>query len=80
MVLKEDRRIKKSLMANIFAGRIVRVVEKGADHTLFFKQSRDDYDFEISMPNLAYRNLRIMEGQLVKVAFKWESIWLIPEG
>jgi molybdate transport system ATP-binding protein len=79
MVLKEDRRIKKSLMANIFTGRIVRVVEKGADHTLFFKQSQEDYDFEISMPNLAYRSLRIMEGQLVKVAFKWESLWLIPE-
>ena len=79
MVLKEDRRIKRSLMANIFTGRIVRVVEKGADHTLFFKQGQEDYDFEISMPNLAYRALRIKEGQLVKVAFKWESIWLIPE-
>jgi len=79
MVLKEDKRIKKSLMANIFTGKIVRIVEKGAEHTLFFKQSRDDYDFEISMPNLAYRSLRIKEGQLVKVAFKWESIWLIPD-
>jgi molybdate transport system ATP-binding protein len=79
MVLKEDRPIKKSLSANIFTGRIVRIVEKGAEHTLFFKQSRDDYDFEISLPNLAYRSLRIQEGQLVKVAFKWESIWLIPE-
>jgi molybdate transport system ATP-binding protein len=79
MVLKEDRPIKKNLKANIFAGNIVRIVEKGAEHTLFFKQSRDDYDFEISMPNLAYRSLRIKEGQLVKVAFKWESIWLIPE-
>jgi molybdate transport system ATP-binding protein len=79
MVLKEDRPIKKNLKANIFTGRIVRIVEKGAEHTLFFKQSRDDYDFEISLPNLAYRSLRIKEGQLVKVAFKWESIWLIPE-
>jgi ABC-type Fe3+/spermidine/putrescine transport system ATPase subunit len=79
MVLKEDKRIKRSLMANIFTGKIARTVEKGSEHTLFFKQSRDDYDFEISMPNLAYRSLRIREGQLVKVAFKWESIWLIPE-
>jgi molybdate transport system ATP-binding protein len=79
MVLKEDRPIKKNLKANIFTGKIVRIVEKGAEHTLFFKQSRDDHDFEISMPNLAYRSLRIKEGQLVKVAFKWESIWLIPE-
>jgi molybdate transport system ATP-binding protein len=80
MVLKEDRPVKKNLRANIFTGNIVRIVEKGAEHTLFFKQSRDDYDFEISMPNLAYRSLRIKEGQLVKVAFKWDSIWLIPEG
>jgi molybdate transport system ATP-binding protein len=79
MVLKEDRPIKKNLRANIFTGKIVRIVEKGAEHTLFFKQSRDDYDFEISMPNLAYRSLGIKEGQPVKVAFKWESIWLIPE-
>ena len=80
MVLKEDRPIKKNLRANIFTGKIIRIVEKGAEHTVFFKQSRDDYDFEISIPNLAYRSLRIKEGQLVKVAFKWESIWLIPEG
>ena len=79
MVLKEDRPIKKSLRANIFTGKIGRIVEKGSEHTLFFKQSRDDYDFEISMPNVAYRSLRIKEGQLVKVAFKWESIWLMPE-
>jgi ABC-type sulfate/molybdate transport systems ATPase subunit len=79
MVLKEDRPIKKSLKANIFTGKIVRIVEKGAEHTLFFKQSGDDYDFEISIPNLAYRSLRIQEGQVVKVAFKWESIWIIPQ-
>jgi len=79
MILKEDRPIKKNLKANIFAGKIVRIVEKGAEHTLFFKQSQDDYDFEISISNLAYRSLRIKEGQMVNVAFKWESIWLIPE-
>ena len=43
------------------------------------KQSQDDYDFEISISNLAYRGLRIKEGQMVNVAFKWESIWVIPE-
>jgi molybdate transport system ATP-binding protein len=79
MVLKADRPIKKNLKANIFTGKIVRIVEKGSEHTLFFKQSQDDYDFEISMPNLAYRSLRIKEGQTVNVAFKWESILLIPE-
>jgi len=79
MVLKEDRPIKKNLKANIFTGEIVRVVEKGAEHSLFFKQSRDGYDFEISMPNLAYRSLRVKEEQLVNVAFKLESIWIIPQ-
>ncbi|MFB3885336.1 MAG: ABC transporter ATP-binding protein [Thermodesulfobacteriota bacterium] len=78
MVLKENRPIKKNLKANTFTGRIVRIVEKGTEHTLFFKQGGDDYDFEISLPNLPYRSLRIREGQLVKVAFKWESIWLLP--
>jgi molybdate transport system ATP-binding protein len=78
MVLKEDRPIKKNLKANVFSGQIVRVVEKGAEHTLLFKQSRNEYDFEIFMPNLAYRSHCIKEGQFVKVAFKWESIWLIP--
>ncbi len=79
MILKADRPVKRNLKANIFAGRIVRIVEKGAEHTLFFKQTQDDYDFEISISNLAYRGLRIKEGQTVNVAFKWESIWLIPE-
>jgi ABC-type sulfate/molybdate transport systems ATPase subunit len=78
MILKEGRPIKKNLEGNIFTGQIVRIVEKGAEHTLFFKQSQDDYDFEISISNLAYRSLGLREGQLVSVAFKWESIWLLP--
>ena len=49
-----ERPVKKNLQGNIFTGKIVRIVEKGAEHTLFFKQSQDDYDFEISMSNLAY--------------------------
>ena len=74
MILKEDKPVKKSLKANILAGQIVRVDERGAEHTLFFKQSRNDYDFEICISNLAYRSLGLREGQLVRVAFKWESI------
>ncbi|HUL31258.1 MAG TPA: ABC transporter ATP-binding protein [Thermodesulfobacteriota bacterium] len=79
MILKEGRPVKQNLNGNVFTGEIIRIVEKGSEHALFFKQSQDDYDFEISMPNLAYRSLRIREGQPVRVAFKWESIWLIPE-
>ena len=79
MILKEGRPIKKSLQGNIFTGKIVRIVEKGSEHTLFFKQSQDDYDFEISISNLAYRSLQLKEGQGVSVAFKWESIWVLPE-
>jgi molybdate transport system ATP-binding protein len=79
MILKENRPIKKNLKANIFTGQIVRIVEKGSEHTLFFKQGRNDYDFEICISNLAYRSLGIKEGQTVQVAFKWESIWLLPE-
>jgi molybdate transport system ATP-binding protein len=79
MIVKKDRPIKKNLQGNIFTGKIVRIVEKGAQHTLFFKQSENDYDFEISMSNLAYRSLRIREGDTVSVALKWESIWLLPE-
>jgi molybdate transport system ATP-binding protein len=78
MILRGERPIKQNLHGNIFTGEIVRIVEKGAEHTLFFKQSQDDYDFEISMSNLAYRSLRIKESDTVSVAFKWESIWLIP--
>lgn len=80
MILKESRPIKRNLQGNIFTGKIVRIVEKGSEHTLFFTQSQDDYDFEISMSNLAYRSLQVKEGQTVSVAFKWESIWVLPEG
>jgi molybdate transport system ATP-binding protein len=79
MILKEGKPIKTNLQANIFPGEIVRIVERGAEHTLFFKQGKDDYDFEISLSNLAYRSLRIRERDKVSVAFKWESIWLIPQ-
>ena len=76
----EDRPIKKNLKGNTLTGKVVCIFVKGAEHPLFFKQSQDDYDFEISISNLAYRGLRIKEGQMVNVAFKWESIWVIPEG
>jgi len=79
MILRAERPIKKTLQGNIFTGQIVRIIEKGAEHTLFFRQSQDDYDFEISMSNLAYRKLRIRENDTVTIVLKWESIWLIPE-
>jgi molybdate transport system ATP-binding protein len=79
MILKEGKPIKANLQRNIFIGEIVRIVERGAEHTLFFKQGEDDYDFEISLSNLAYRSLRLHEADRVSVAFKWESIWLIPQ-
>jgi molybdate transport system ATP-binding protein len=78
IILKEERSIKKSLRDNVFAGVIVNIVEKGQEHTLFFKQSQDEYDFEISIPDLPYRSLPLSEGEKVTVAFKWNSIWLIP--
>jgi len=79
MILKEGKPIKANLQRNVFTGEIVRIVERGAEHTLFFKQGEDDYDFEISLSNLAYRSLHLREGDRVSVAFKWESIWLIPQ-
>jgi len=79
IVLQEDRLIERSLMGNVFTGEIVKIVEKGAEHTLFFKHGRDDYDFEISIPNLSYRGLSLTEGKTVRVAFKWDSLWIIPE-
>ncbi len=77
MILKEGKPIKSNLQKNIFSGEIVRIVERGVEHTLFFKSEKDDYDFEISLSNLAYRSLKVCEGSNVRVAFKWESIWVI---
>jgi molybdate transport system ATP-binding protein len=79
MILKGDRSIKDSLKDNIFSGVIVDIVERGSDHTLFLKQSQDNYDLEISIPNPVYRNFSLSEGKRVNVAFKWKSIWLIPD-
>jgi molybdate transport system ATP-binding protein len=79
MILKAGKPIKANLQKNVFSGEIIRIVERGAEHTLFFKQGEDDYDFEISLSNLAYRSLRLHEGDRASVAFKWESIWLIPK-
>jgi hypothetical protein len=70
----------KNLKGNIFTSKIARIVEKRVEHTVFLNQSQDDYDFEVSMSNPAYRSLHIKEGQMVNVAFKRKSIWLISEG
>jgi molybdate transport system ATP-binding protein len=79
MIVKEDRIIKERLKDNVFTVEVVSIVEKGADHTLFVRLSQDEYDLEISIPNLAYRSLSPSVGKKVNVAFKWNSIWLIPE-
>ncbi len=77
-MLNEGEPAGDDLRENVFTGEIVKILERGADHTLFFNQGPDDYDFEISLSNLAYRSLQIRKGDRVTVAFKWESVWTMP--
>ena len=78
MIVGRDRPIGPR--GNVFACEIVKVLERGASHTLFLRHGQDDYDFEISVPNLPYRNLGLKEGEEVTVAFEWNSLWVIPDG
>ncbi len=82
MIVRPDRPLRPGLRENVLDGRLVREIDRGATHTLFFKAdelSGRDYDLEILLPHHARQRLGMTVGQAMAVSLKRRAIHVIPE-
>jgi len=78
LILREGKPIKESLRQNILTGEVVRILDRGTQHWVFFRPLGVDSQLEIHLPNYVFRNLALQEGQKIQVAMRKESFWVIP--
>jgi ABC-type Fe3+/spermidine/putrescine transport system ATPase subunit len=78
MILRPGKPVKESLRGNIFGGEIERILDRGTHRWVLFRPSGLEVHLEVNLPNYAFRNLGLREGQEIQVAMRRESFWLIP--
>jgi len=78
MIVREGKPIKESLQKNLFAGEVIRIMDRGTHRWILFRPLGRDAPLEIHLPNYVFRNLSIREGQKIRVAMRRESFWVIP--
>jgi len=76
MVLREDRSIRKAVAENIFSGRIVEIISKGATYLLFIK---GEFDLEIEIPAHAFERLCLETGKSITFSLKKSAIHIIRQ-
>jgi len=76
MVVREDRPIEKDIASNIFSGKIIEIIPKGATYLLYID---GDFDLEIEMPSHAFEKLGLEDGQTIRVSLKKSAIHIIKE-
>jgi molybdate transport system ATP-binding protein len=77
MIIREGKPVKESLRHNIFAGKIVDILDRGNDRLAYFQTLEAKALFEISIPNYAFRNLDLSTGKMVRIALREESLWVM---
>ena len=77
MILRESKPVKDSLKRNIFEGKILGIIDKGKYHWINFQTNEAHILFEISIPNYAFRNLNLSIGQMIRIALREESLWVM---
>jgi len=77
MIIREGKPVKESLKHNIFAGKIVDLLDRGNYRLVYFQTSEGKILFEISIPNYAFRNLDLSIGKMVRIALREESLWVM---
>lgn len=83
MLVRSDRPLRPGLRENVVAGRLVRQIDRGATHTLFFKAnglSERDYDLEILLPHHAWQRLELKVEQAVAVSLKRSAVHVLAGG
>lgn len=79
MIIRPGKKLKDPVQANLMTGAVITIMEKGGSHLVFLKVRGLATPLEIEIPNFAYRDLGIAEGQTIQVSLKMKSIWTIPE-
>jgi len=80
MIVRPDRPLRPGLRENIVEGQLVRQIDRGATHTLFFKVegvSRRDYDLEILLPHHAWQRLGVAVGQGATLSLKRRAVHVL---
>lgn len=83
MIVRPDRPLRPSVQRNLIGGHLVREIDRGVSHLLFFKAngvSGRDYDLEILLPHHAHARLGLRVGQSMVVSLKASAIHLMPNG
>lgn len=75
MILREDKMGK--VVDNPVEGRILDIVERGIQNTLFFKTKDGASIIKIDIPNFAYRKIGVTKDKPVTVSLKKECVWII---
>ncbi len=76
MVVREDRPLKKAVAENLFSGKIIEIISKGATYLLFID---GDFNLEIEMPSHALERLGLEQGKIIRVSLKKSAIHIIKE-
>lgn len=83
MIVRPDRPLRPGLWENVVDGRLVRQIDRGAMHTLFFKADglgERDYDLEILLPHHAWQRLGLKVEQAVAVSLKRSAVHVLAAG
>lgn len=81
-IVRSDRPLRPALHKNLIGGRLVREIDRGALHTLFFKVdglSEREYDLEILLPHPSWQRLGLAVGQVMMVSLKQSAVHLLAD-
>ncbi|MDO8692225.1 MAG: ABC transporter ATP-binding protein [Dehalococcoidia bacterium] len=81
MLVRPSQPLRAAVKENLLEGVIIDELPRGSVHTLYFhlKNSPEDYDLEIEVPNHAYERLGLGPGKEAIVSLKMSAIHVIPE-
>lgn len=76
MVMHEDKPFRRAVAENLFSGKIVEVIPKGASYSLFLEGA---LNLETEIPAHAFERLNLMVGKIIRVSLKKSAIHIIKE-
>lgn len=79
MVIRPDRPLADALRENLFDCTVVDIYSKGGTHAVFVQPRNSEQIIEMEIPNCAFRDLGIQNGDSLQVCLKKKSLWVLPE-
>lgn len=84
MIVRPNVPLGTPLRENVFSGRIVGEIPRGATRSLFFRidespTNGNRYDFEIRLPNHVYEKLALGLGKELMVSLKKDAVHVMAD-